>query len=543
MWPLNFEMKMIGKLWKVKSFSVTLSQIDLRMQQISYWPIQVSILTCADGGSGCSSCAKIVRIFVTWMCCESGKRVLICVLTMVRMKVASMPRGWSSTTWFWDLRSLVFWSNTALPLRQCSLTSSTRISLNLSGRLSFGSWVVEGWEEIHFGYLGWPAGLKLNSNLDAFLGELYIWLLHVWTGLWGKLIDWVLLFIVESWHRVAAWIFPLLILFVSQGVVVAFRPHMLHLVYFLGVSGFFGASITLSLMIDLLQFFTFHLYVFYNVSAKMYKWQLTVLLSLFNLFRGKKFNVLRNRLDSCDYDLDQLLLGTILFTLLFFLMPTTMIYYFFFCEVSLLRPLGLTIILKGLFGFRVISCANCLRLVFCWFRVWFWCICFWPCSTTSPSLLWLCDSRILESYLVACNSILCLKNCIRPTWLQVEMQLPPPPHSLRHLMPLSSSICKFVPASRAFNSSSRTSHCRSRNFSFNICCCWSRRLRFTFPAASFGAFCWATRSSRCRHSTYFGVANFHSSFPSITCFPRHHRLLFLSLSMKSSAPTAFHFLR
>jgi len=52
--------------------------------------------------------------------------------------------------------------------------------------------------------------------------------------------------------------------------------------------------------------------------------------SLFNLFRGKRRNVLRNRIDSWDYDLDQLLLGTILFTLLAFLFPTVLVYYLLF---------------------------------------------------------------------------------------------------------------------------------------------------------------------------------------------------------------------
>jgi phosphatidylinositol glycan class Q protein len=52
-----------------------------------------------------------------------------------------------------------------------------------------------------------------------------------------------------------------------------------------------------------------------------------IIVSLFHLFRGKKGNVLRNRIDNCDYDLDQLLLGTILFTVLFFLLPTVAVFY------------------------------------------------------------------------------------------------------------------------------------------------------------------------------------------------------------------------
>ncbi|ORE06866.1 Gpi1-domain-containing protein [Rhizopus microsporus var. microsporus] len=67
-----------------------------------------------------------------------------------------------------------------------------------------------------------------------------------------------------------------------------------------------------------------------GLSARIFNWQLVILYSLFNLFRGKKKNVLRNRIDSCDYDLDQLLLGTSLFTLLTFLFPTVFVYYLTF---------------------------------------------------------------------------------------------------------------------------------------------------------------------------------------------------------------------
>jgi phosphatidylinositol N-acetylglucosaminyltransferase subunit Q len=73
-----------------------------------------------------------------------------------------------------------------------------------------------------------------------------------------------------------------------------------------------------------------HISSFYIASARIYDWQLSILISLFHLFRGKKRNVLRDRIDSCDYDLDQLLLGTIMFTLLAFLFPTVMVFYFAF---------------------------------------------------------------------------------------------------------------------------------------------------------------------------------------------------------------------
>lgn len=49
---------------------------------------------------------------------------------------------------------------------------------------------------------------------------------------------------------------------------------------------------------------------------------------------GKRYNVLRNRIDSWDYDLDQLLLGAILFTLITFLFPTVLVYYVLFAMVG-----------------------------------------------------------------------------------------------------------------------------------------------------------------------------------------------------------------
>lgn len=56
---------------------------------------------------------------------------------------------------------------------------------------------------------------------------------------------------------------------------------------------------------------------------------------LSNLCKGKKYNPLKERIDSCDYDIDQLLLGTLFFTVIFFLLPTTMIYYINFMIVKM----------------------------------------------------------------------------------------------------------------------------------------------------------------------------------------------------------------
>lgn len=65
---------------------------------------------------------------------------------------------------------------------------------------------------------------------------------------------------------------------------------------------------------------------------------------------GKKWNVLRERLDSCDYGVDQLLLGTILFTLLFFLLPTVVVYYVLFCAARMV-VVTVQILLKSCLAF------------------------------------------------------------------------------------------------------------------------------------------------------------------------------------------------
>ncbi|KAG9068944.1 phosphatidylinositol N-acetylglucosaminyltransferase subunit gpi1 [Linnemannia hyalina] len=145
----------------------------------------------------------------------------------------------------------------------------------------------------------YPAGLKLNPELNPFLGQLFKWLIELWADF-----------------------------------IISLAPIVPVAINLIGLSGAFGATMALSLISDLLAFTTLHIYWFYMVAARIFHWQLTILYSLFNLFRGKKRNTLRHRIDSCDYDLDQLLLGTILFTLLTFLFPTIVVYYLTFALVS-----------------------------------------------------------------------------------------------------------------------------------------------------------------------------------------------------------------
>ena len=150
-----------------------------------------------------------------------------------------------------------------------------------------------------------PAGVKLNTQLATMLGQMSLAGIEWWTDVLG---------IVE---------------FLGQYLLIA-----------VAVIGSFGISFALSLMYDLLSILSSQLVLFYLMSARVYAMELGAILSLFRLFRGKKRNVLRNRIDSCDYSMEQIVLGTFMFTLLCFLFPTIAAYYLSFAMVSLLVAAG-----------------------------------------------------------------------------------------------------------------------------------------------------------------------------------------------------------
>ncbi|KAJ6465083.1 N-acetylglucosaminyl transferase component-domain-containing protein [Mycena vitilis] len=146
----------------------------------------------------------------------------------------------------------------------------------------------------------WPAGLKLNTELSRFYSHTFSDLVAVW--------GYVL-------HHGAPYL---------PGILFAF-----------GVLSSSGMTTAIALFSDLLALITLHIYVCYFLSRVLYARLLRTGGSLWNLFRGKRFNVLRNRTDTWAYDTDQLLFGTILFTLLAFLFPTVLAYYALFAMLRL----------------------------------------------------------------------------------------------------------------------------------------------------------------------------------------------------------------
>ena len=67
---------------------------------------------------------------------------------------------------------------------------------------------------------------------------------------------------------------------------------------------------------------------FHSNNYRLYSLQVSGLVAL-----GRKHNPLRGRVDSCQYSPDQLFVGTLAFTILLFLFPTTFMYYIVFAVV------------------------------------------------------------------------------------------------------------------------------------------------------------------------------------------------------------------
>ncbi|KIW02765.1 uncharacterized protein PV09_05829 [Verruconis gallopava] len=264
----------------LKDVSATAQQVDIRLQQFCYWPIQYMTLRQRKQTwqSNTNSHPEYIRFYNSlWLVAND---VII-----------------------------------GIALGSYIIENAAFVAQQMDHILT--AWTIEGLQGMITWLMDWPAGLKLNTELATFLGDLFLWVIDYWAGCMAIL-----------------------------------RPFLPEIISFVGFSSFAGATMPISLFSDLISILTLHIYSFYIASARIYNWQLSIIISLFHLFRGKKRNVLRNRIDSCDYDLDQLLLGTILFTLLVFLLPTVFVFYLTFASARMA-----IITLKAVLD-TLLSCLN-----------------------------------------------------------------------------------------------------------------------------------------------------------------------------------------
>jgi phosphatidylinositol glycan class Q protein len=133
-------------------------------------------------------------------------------------------------------------------------------------------------------------------------------------------------------------------------------PNLPAIIYLIGLSAATGTTMSLALCSDLLSLSTLHLYLFYSMATAVFSFHTSAMDALFNIFRGKKRNVLRNRIEPSSYTLDQLLVGAILFTLAAFLLPTVLAFYLVFAAVSSIEA----IIGEGVVADPCTMCYNSL---------------------------------------------------------------------------------------------------------------------------------------------------------------------------------------
>lgn len=144
--------------------------------------------------------------------------------------------------------------------------------------------------------MGVPAGFKLNTELAGILGMISFNAIQIWSTLWFHM--------------------GFLFIYFIKG---------------LAISGvILGVTIPAALMIDMIALATLHVSSVNWFLSLLYSLQIQALAALWRLFGGRKWNPLRRRLDSYDYTVEQHIVGSLLFTPLLLLLPTTSVFYIFF---------------------------------------------------------------------------------------------------------------------------------------------------------------------------------------------------------------------
>ncbi|XP_031258156.1 phosphatidylinositol N-acetylglucosaminyltransferase subunit GPI1 isoform X1 [Pistacia vera] len=148
--------------------------------------------------------------------------------------------------------------------------------------------------------MGVPAGFKLNTELAGVLGMISLNAIQIWSTLWF-FVDYLFIYLVK-------------------GIAV------------LGI--LFGMTIPAAFVRDMIVLVTLHVSTLHWMISVLYSQQIQALAALWRLFRGRKWNPLRQRLDSYDYTVKQHIVGSLLFTPLLLLLPTTSVFYIFFTMMN-----------------------------------------------------------------------------------------------------------------------------------------------------------------------------------------------------------------
>ncbi|KAK3160105.1 hypothetical protein QOZ80_1BG0055240 [Eleusine coracana subsp. coracana] len=119
--------------------------------------------------------------------------------------------------------------------------------------------------------MGVPAGFKLNTELAELLGMISLNAVQIYSTLW----------------------------FFMGG----FLRHIIQGIAFSGM--ILGFTVPVSFVIDIIHLATLHITMLHWLISLIYSSQIHTVASLWRLFRGRKWNPLRQRLDSYDYTVEQ----------------------------------------------------------------------------------------------------------------------------------------------------------------------------------------------------------------------------------------------
>lgn len=129
----------------LKDISATAQQVDIRLQQFCYWPIQY---------------AKLRQRKDNWESVTTSHPDYIRFYNSLWLVANDVIIGIALGSYIIDNANWV----------------ATQINTVLTG------WTVEGLQGTISWLMDWPAGLKLNNELAAFLGDLFLWVIENWAG-------------------------------------------------------------------------------------------------------------------------------------------------------------------------------------------------------------------------------------------------------------------------------------------------------------------------------------------------------------------------
>ena len=129
----------------LKDVSATAQQVDIRLQQFCYWPIQYLTLR---------------RRKATWESVTNSHPEYI--------------RFYNS---LWLVANDVI---IGIALGSYIVENSTFVASQVDKVIS--AWSIEGLRDMISWLMEWPGGLKLNNELAEFLGDLFIWVIDHWAG-------------------------------------------------------------------------------------------------------------------------------------------------------------------------------------------------------------------------------------------------------------------------------------------------------------------------------------------------------------------------